>query len=247
MQRLELEDPHALPPTLATRWIREAVRLHHRYQREIVEACGLCPWAERARVDESFRPRVLLQSDMQGTAASLAAIDDLMADVDAEVAVLIFPRLRQPRLEFERFVARVREADAARHPLGDIPFVFAGFHPEAVPDTSDPERLIPFLRRTPDPTIQLLRTRVLERVRGSAPGGTQFVDVRTLDITLPKTPGVPLRERIAQANFATMRRIGLTELTALMDDIRTDRIATYRALEPATVDDADDTEVGMRP
>jgi hypothetical protein len=218
---------------LEARWTHEAVRLYHRYQLEIVEACGLCPWAERARVGDSFRERILLQTDPRSTDASVAAIDSLTGDARADVAVLVYPRLRLGRLAFERFVNDVREADAARHPLGCIPFVFAAFHPEATPDTSDAERLIPFLRRTPDPTIQLLRTTLLDRVRSATPQGTQFVDLRAIESLAVEAADcpVPLRQRIARTNHATVERIGLVEMTRRLDAIVEDRKRTYRAIE----------------
>jgi hypothetical protein len=218
---------------LEGRWTHEAARLHDRYQREIVEACGLCPWAERARVSDAFRARILLQTDGRTAEPSVAAIASLAGDDAADVAVLIYPRFRPARVEFERFVAEVREADAARHPLGCIPFVFAAFHPDAVPDASDPERLIPFLRRTPDPTIQLLRTALLDRVRSATPQGTQFVDLKSLELLNAElgVPGVPLRQRIARTNHATVERMGIGEMTRRMDAIIDDRRRTYRALE----------------
>ncbi len=215
---------------LRARWADEAMRLHHRYQLEIVEACGLCPWAERARVGDNFRARVLFQTDARDTSASLACIDEFIADERADVAVILFPRLRLGRLDFERFMGAVRDADAARHCLGCIPFVFAAFHPEALVDASEAERLIPFLRRTPDPTIQLLRSSLLERVRSGTPQGTQFVDMRAIHEEAVRTP-ISLRERIATANLATVERMGIAELARRLDALVSDRIATYRALE----------------
>jgi hypothetical protein len=214
---------------------QEAVRLYRRYQLEIVEACGLCPWAQRARVDERFRVRVVLQAELRGTEASLAAIDALIADERADVAVLIYPRLHLGRLEFERFVSEVRDADAVRHPLGCIPFVFAAFHPDAQADTSDAERLIPFLRRTPDPTVQVLRTQVLDRVRSSTPQGTQFMDLQMLEALDASGVGeqVSLRQRIARTNLATVEDLGLEEVTRRIDAIAEDRRSTYRAIESA--------------
>jgi hypothetical protein len=220
---------------LDDRWIHEAERLYRRYQLEIVEACGLCPWAERARVSGRFRIRVLLQADARGTDAATLAIDELTADPRAEVAVFVYPRLRLERLAFERFVAEVREVDAKRHPLGAIPYVFAGFHPVASPDSTDAERMIPFLRRTPDPTIQLLRSDVLDKVRSATPQGTQFVDLRALERldTDAKEPAVSLRQRIARTNLATVERLGVEEVSRRMDAIVEDRVGTYRELESA--------------
>ena len=212
---------------------REAVRLYRRYQLEIVEACGLCPWALRARLDGKVRERVLPQSDGNDVSTAVAAIHELVADAEAEIALLIFPRIGLGRGEFEQFVGRVQDADARAHPLGAIPFVFAAFHPDAAPDLSDPERLVPFLRRTPDPTIQLLRAAAVDRVRAGTPQGTQFVDIRLLDADV--APPVPLRERSARTNLATVNRMGVGQMTARLDAILRDREATYRGLLDASL------------
>ena len=221
-------------PPMAARWVAEAERLYRRYQLEIVEGVGLCPWAARARTDDVFRARVLLGADAP-VEATLEAIDALAKDPGAEVAVLIYPRLALGRAAFERFVARVRDADVPRYPIGRVPFVFAAFHPDAEPDASGAERLIPFLRRTPDPTIQLLRSDVLDRVRSGTPQGTQFVDQVTFDFNAPLQGHVPLplRERIARANLATVDGMGITEMTRRLDAIAQDRERTYRELESA--------------
>jgi hypothetical protein len=210
---------------LSDRWTEEALRLHRRYQEEIVEGCGLCPWAARAVV----RVRVLHQVDLNVT-PTLTTISELSKDEDAEVALLIFPRLQEARLPFERFVASVRESDARRHPLGEIPFVMAPFHPNAAPDMTEPERLIPFLRRSPDPSIQLLRSSVLDRIRSGIPQGTQFMDATKLAAEFLTAPPIPLRERIARTNLATVEKMGVREMAARLDSIIHDRQESYRAL-----------------
>ena len=220
----------AEPPRTEARWIAEAERLHRRYQVEIVESLGLCPWAARARLDDAFRARVLLQTDTD-VAATLEAIDAFDADARVDVAVVVYPRFEIGRVDFEGFVAQVRQADVARHPVGRAPFVSAAFHPGAMPDNRDAERLIPFLRRTPDPTIQLLRSSLLDRVRAGTPQGTQFIDARTLDIDISAFAPLPLRERIARANQTTVARVGIDELMRRFDDIADDRARTYRALD----------------
>lgn len=214
---------------IAARWTAEAERLHLRYQVEIVEALGLCPWAERARLGSAFRARVLLQSDAR-VEATLHALDTLSSEAQIEVAVLIYPRLDVRRIEFERFIAGVHQAYVPRHPDGCVPFVFAAFHPEASPDASGADRLIPFLRRTPDPTLQILRSTVLDRVRSGRPQGTQFVDARVLNFDAPQAPP-RLADRIADANLAIVDRVGVEELTRRFDSIADDRRQTYRELD----------------
>jgi hypothetical protein len=215
---------------LENEWKREAVRLHRRYQTEIVDALGLCPWADRATQDGRVRETVLLQSDEALVGPSLAAIDAWIADSTADVAFAIYPRLRIDRQAFHAFASRVRDADGCRHELGSVPFVFAAFHPDAPPDTTDPERLIPFLRRTPDPTLQLLRATALDGIRMGAAQGTHFVDITSLDLALLGNGQPPLRERIARANLATTERIGVGAVEARLDAIRRDRDETYEAL-----------------
>ena len=203
------------------RWREEALRLFRRYRHEIVEAYGLCPWARDARMAE----HVLLQED-DAVGPSLETLAKL-AKLDIEVAVLVYPRVGLELAAFERFVSRLRDADAKIHPLGTIPFAMAAFHPDAAYDASDPERLIPFLRRTPDPTIQVVRSSVLDRVRGGAPQGTSFVSVASLNLDVVVQP--PLRERIARTNAARVKATR-EAFERVLEDIRLDRQRTYAAL-----------------
>ena len=209
------------------RWTAETTRLYRRYEQEVVHAYDLCPWAAQVRRESRIREQVVLQTDVELMGPSLAAIDALGPDID--LALLIYPRLGAERSVFEQFAARVRDTEVARRPIGAAPFVFAVFHPDAAPDLEEPERHIPFLRRTPDPTIQLLRASVLDRIRGGTSQGTQFVDPLTLGDLVPQTP--TLRERIARTNLATTLRVGVGALQTSLDDIRRDRDATHRALE----------------
>jgi hypothetical protein len=208
--------------------VREALRIYRRYASEIVEALGLCPWAERARLDGKTQERIVLSPPGADTLrTALETIAELAAEPKVEIGLVIFPELALPRLDFERMVAQVQEADARRHPLGEQPFAMAGFHPDSGADLSHAERLIPFLRRSPDPTIQLVRCSVLDRVRGSSPQGTAFVDPSTLD-PLTLTEAKPsLRERIAEANLQTVRTLGVAEIEAILADIRRDRDESY--------------------
>ena len=104
----------------------------------------------------------------------------------------------------------------------------AAFHPDARPDLNEPERLIPFLRRTPDPTIQVVRCTALERVRGNSQEGTSFFDLADLGtLPLPQKEPLSLRQRIAQANLDTTLEVGVDTLEALFQDIRRDRDESY--------------------
>lgn len=177
--------------------------------------------------------------------AAAASAATRVADASGiEIGLVIFPRLRLGRAEFERFVGEVREEHARRERARTEPgrhgggrLAMAAFHPDAVPELSKPSRLVPFLRRTPDPTIQLVRLASLDRVRANDPAhGTGVVDLRTLDLAafLATPPQPPIHERIAAHNLDTVKSRGVEAVEALLADIRRDRDATYAALgEPA--------------
>jgi len=211
-------------------WIREATRLHRRYLLEVVEACGLCPWALAARLTDRVRVAVLLEDDDALVEPSIAVIDSWAADENVEVGFLIYPRLPLQRADFDGFTARLRSADTDRYRLGEAPFAAAAFHPHAEADVHHPERLVPFLRRTPDPCIQIVRTASLARVRSRTCEGTTFVDMAHFDAGIRDDVGPPLRERIARTNFETVQRMGLEQVRGRLDAIRRDRDATYGAL-----------------
>jgi hypothetical protein len=206
----------------------EALRVYRRYMLELVEGFTLCPWAAAARRDGHVFEAVILAENQADPQQSLTLLGSLKSATETDIALFIYPDLELDRLGFESFVRTVRERDAARHELGTIPFAMAAFHPDARPDLSEPERLIPFLRRTPDPTIQVVRCTALDRVRGNSQEGTSFFDLADLGrLPLPKKEPVSLRQRIAQANLETALEVGVGTLEALFQDIRRDRDESY--------------------
>jgi hypothetical protein len=210
---------------------REALRVYRRYALEVVEAFGLCPWAAYARRDGRVAEHVILAENTADPQQSLALLAGLVDAPKTEIALFIYPDLELDRLTFESFVRTLREQDAARYPVGDIPFAMAAFHPEAKVDLGDADRLIPFLRRTPDPTIQMVRQSALERVRGTSQEGTSFFDLSTLGLVpLPQKEPLSLRQRIGQANLETTLEVGAETLEAVLDDIRRDRDQAYAKL-----------------
>ncbi|HEY1691840.1 MAG TPA: DUF1415 family protein [Polyangiaceae bacterium] len=210
-------------------WRREAERLHQRYLVEVVEACGLCPWAEVSRRLGRMRTSVVLESGDAAALASLKLLDGWIALPEVEIGFLIYPR-RPAKAAFDRFVAELRTLDAGRRPAGEAPFALAAFHPDAAPDLKDAERLVPFLRRSPDPCVQVVRMSSLHRVRRRTPQGTHFVDVTMLDGALENAPEPPLAEQIARANLETVRRMGVEALASRIEDILGDRDRSYARL-----------------
>jgi hypothetical protein len=208
---------------------RQSLRLYQRYQLEIVEALNLCPWAKRAREEGKVDIEVcdLIAPDVEVVLDRVAAL----AANPIDIGLLLFPRLELGRLEFERFVADLIARDAERRTLSSPPFAFAAFHPAASADLSKPERLIPFWRRSPDPTLQLVRLSALERVRRADPPGTQFIDPAKIDFSKPlPPPSLSLRQKISKANRDTLEAAGLEAISARFDSIQKDRRSTRQAL-----------------
>lgn len=215
----------------------QALRVYRRYMLEVVEGFTLCPWAAAARRDGHVVEAVILAENQADPRQSLTLLASLAAELETDIALFIYPDLELDRLAFESFVRTVRERDAARHEVGTIPFAMAAFHPDARPDLNEPERLIPFLRRTPDPTIQVVRCAALDRVRGKSQEGTSFFDLASLGtVPLPQKEPISLRQRIAQANLDTTLEVGVDTLEALFQDIRRDRDESYARVRraPAT-------------
>src|SRR5438270_855375 len=91
---------------------------------------------------------------------------------------------------------------------GDAPFYCVAFHPDLPRDLLDANRAVHFIRRSPDPTLQLVRASVLRAVRGESGGGSRYVDTSKLSLEEAMALASPLSlaERIAQTNFGTLQR-----------------------------------------
>jgi hypothetical protein len=206
---------------------REALRVHARYVEEIVEAFGFCPWSAPARRAGHVQARVLTGATAN-EADTLAELAALLADTSIEIAFLLYPELTLGRVEFQHFAAEVR---AACPPAISTAFAIADFHPDAAPDFGSPARMVPFIRRSPDPTLQIVRHSALASARRGSSAGTRFVEANTLldaalaDLAQPNEP--PLHVRLAQENVDTIRTRGITTVTAVSDEILSDRDRSY--------------------
>jgi hypothetical protein len=208
----------------------EAVRLYRRYAIEIVEELGLCPYAQRCR-EEGGTEEVVLTDESPPQGAIVEALDGLGQHV--EIGLIILPRLAMDRLRMGRWVERLRKAHGAAQATGRPVWALEAFHPDAVADLTTPGRLTPFLRRTPDPTIQATRLVVLERVKRAAPQGTAFVDpakVPDLMALLTRDRPRSISERIAETNHRTVSAVGPEEVGRRIEDIHADRERSYAAL-----------------
>ncbi|HKU42826.1 MAG TPA: DUF1415 family protein [Polyangiales bacterium] len=211
---------------------REALRLHARYTVEVVEELGLCPWALDARHAGRVHTHVS-RSQAPELGPSLEVLSALAQNDGIEVAFIVYPLLDLDRLAFAHFVADLRAADAARYAVGASIFALADFHPNAAADLTSAERLVPFLRRTPDPTLQIVRRSALHDVRLSEDHGTRFLDLSQFpfeNIASVPSPPPPLAARVANNNLRTVTRMGTAALSDRMKSILEDRHASYSAL-----------------
>jgi hypothetical protein len=211
--------------------VAEALRLCDRYLNEIVLAFGLCPWAE-AVVRSGALGRWVLPAADPSPRDCLAAIDawtttagDLAeaghpgeagpragaSRPPVEVGFVLLPRHTGSRGAFDSFAEAVRRADRARRtPDEAVPFLIAAFHPKGARTFTGPPQLVSFLRRTPDPTLQLVRADLLDRVKTVAPG---------------------VSDQIAARNFATLGdAASAARFEAVVRLIRADRDAAYARL-----------------
>jgi hypothetical protein len=208
----------------------EALRINERFLTEVVEPFEFCPFARGARESGALVRRVLL--DAPETAGSLAALDPLVDDPHVLVALLIYPRFSATVAAFERFATELRQAEDARRG-GRSPLVTAVFHPRlGGGGHATPQQLVNLLRRSPDPMIQFTRFSALEAVRGAGPSGKFLFEwspggLAELERRLAT---LPVSERIARDNFATVERVGIACLEAILAELADDRARSYARL-----------------
>ena len=192
--------------------------IHDRYQREVVEGLGLCPFARRSRELGRVHRPVYIAGAGDDPEPELVA-EELGALVgehdDAEIILLTFPTPPEhPWMEparFERFLGRLRESWEALPP--PRPFYMVSFHPRALLPTDralTADSLVSLIRRSPDPVIQCVDAGVLDRVRKQAQASARQ---RMLDELQAKDPALAalfersinpdpeLSSEIARTNF----------------------------------------------
>jgi hypothetical protein len=199
-----------------------ALARNQRYLSEFVEALHLCPFARQCREAGKLDRRVVLE--LRDAQAAVKAVEARPED-SVEVALLIFPLARadgeQSAREFEAFTAALRDWMIREH-QGDPPFYCVAFHPHLPRDLLDAHRAVQFIRRSPDPTVQLVRASVLKAVRAGREGGSKYVDASdlTLEQLLAVSSPSSLSDRIAEANLETLRREDPDRLQALLSSLR---------------------------
>ena len=201
--------------------VREAIRLHQRYQEELIERYSICPWAKPSRSDGHVRTHVVI--DVPCSLDDLAeVVDGWAANEAAEVAFVITPRFESGSAAFDQWA---EEVGALR---SDI-FLSAPFHPSP----PEPVGIVRFLRQTPDPTVQLVRRSRLEEIRSQDPPHyTDIFDLNVRDLEASKAPRTIAASVLAH-NDRLIDREGRAALQAIIDDIKRDRERTYTRIFPS--------------
>jgi hypothetical protein len=146
--------------------------------------------------------------------AALPFLDEIIAAPEIAIGLLIFPRATMRAAQFDAYAERVRRADHARKPdAATSPpaptFLIAAFHPGAPETFTTPPQMVSFVRRTPDPTLQFVRTSVLRKMTGE---------------------GSRVSDEVTQRNFEAVNARGAAALDTLLREIRRDRDETYARL-----------------
>ena len=191
----------------------EVRRVLDRYLVEVIEAYNLCPWARSARQNGELVIDILWGRPTPAEVCAAAA--RAMATKAMRVAMLLFPEAGASSRDLRAY----RDAILKESPAG-----IADFHPDATLDLLTPARLVSFLRRSPDPMLQLVPLSILDGVRTPVFVPNMAQQAAMLDGTHASTEDIG--DKIAATNHATVTR-DAAAIGAVLDDIAADRDASY--------------------
>jgi hypothetical protein len=144
------------------------------------------------------------------------------------VAIFIYPRLTLAPRAFDAFAARLRESEQEARG-GRALYVAATFHPDYPFDARSAAALVPFLRRSPDPSIQWIRLEVVEQAR-EGHGKFLFDFSPAAWAELERRRDHPsVTDRIGADNQKRVADLGRDHFEAIYQAIRDDRARTYGA------------------
>jgi len=201
-----------------TRRRTEVLRILHRYLTEVVEEYDLCPYARMARERGEVGIEVLWGTPTVDAWAAAAA--SLFAREGVQVAMVVAPELVIGAVALHN----VRGEVATRVATAGV----AEFHPDAPLDLASPARLVPYVRRSPDPLLQFVPLSVLANVRGPSPTVDRFHQAQALGGVSPP-PRRDVADTIADANHA-MVSAAHAAITRTLEDIAADRRRSYDAV-----------------
>ena len=193
----------------------EVIRVFERYLTEVVERYDFCPWARLSRESGELGVEVVWGTPTLET--WVAACQALLARPETRVAMVIAPELTIGPNALHGLRAEV----AACVPSAGV----ADFHPEATIDLTTPARLVPFIRRSPDPLLQLVPFALLDQVRAMPASAALALQAQILG-GHAAPPRKDAAARIAAANHATVSA-DPGDVSRTLDSIAADRATSY--------------------
>jgi hypothetical protein len=200
---------------VAERKNAEVRRILDRYLVEVVERYELCPWARPAR--EGGELGVALLWGTPTFEMWYRFSHGVLARPGVRVGMVIAPELAITPSAFRA----LRDEVAALQPAAGV----ADFHPDAALDLASPARLVPFLRRSPDPMLQLAPLELLAHARAAPPALDRAHQASAL-AGRGEPPRGDVADRIAAANHAMVTEHAAAIEQALAT-IAEDRRAAY--------------------
>lgn len=189
--------------------VTAALARNDQYLRDFIEAFDVCPFARTCRERGRLHRAVLLGHGEALTAEIDAAVLAVQGgDPGIEVALLLLPEIGLEPAEFEALATQVaRRVAATLQARGErLAFHIVAFHPRHPFRDDDAHRLVGLMRRSPDPTLQLVRATVLDALRGPPTETKRYVALEDLaDLPVPGPPSRSLSTRIAEANLETWK------------------------------------------
>ncbi len=194
----------------------EVMRLLDRYLIEVVERYDLCPWARSSRERGEVGVEVLwgTPTAMEWVATARA----LLAQPHVKVVMVVAPELA---ITTDAFRA-VRATVASNLTSAGV----ADFHPDAALDLATPARLVPFVRRSPDPLLQLVPLELLASVRTLPMSMERAQQAQLLGGGSLAAPKPDIAERIALANHTTVTA-AREQILETLEAIGADRDRSY--------------------
>lgn len=185
----------------------------------MVEAYNLCPWARASRTGGEISVAVLWGA-RPPLDAWVEAGQGLLAIATTRVGMVVAPELAltpaELREQREQVARRVSEAGVAE------------FHPDAELDTRTPARLVPFVRRSPDPLLQFVPLSILSSVRAQTAPPSLSEQAQLLG-GVAYTGSEDIGDRIAVTNHERVLREG-EAMSRVLDDIAAERRRRYPAV-----------------
>ncbi len=208
---------------------REALRLNDRYLREFIEKYAFCPFAREGR-KAGETERYVHYADSTDIEPLLALMTKVAARPRQVVVQVILPMIEVSAEDWCQFCYALTKRGHAAMGGPDV-LACAPLHPDLAYHTRNPFALVPLFRRAPDPTIQWVRLDGLEALYEGRDNDTRYVDPGNVAALLAAPPPrQPLYHKVAESNAATVERLSLDKILALLADMAADGEKSYARL-----------------